>query len=69
MEKTKNYYKEKAQRIIEYANILSKKFITKEENGRGKDTREFKKGPGRMEKQGGIFSIGDRSGPSRSCHI
>ncbi|HSH34901.1 DUF2508 family protein [Schnuerera sp.] len=32
MEKSRNYYKEKAQRIIEYVDILSKKFKTKEKS-------------------------------------
>lgn len=43
MEKTKNYYKEKAQRIIEYANILSKKFINKEKTEEEKILENLKK--------------------------
>lgn len=43
MEKTKNYYKEKAQRIIEYANILSKKFITKEKTEEEKILENLKR--------------------------
>ena len=30
MDKSKDYYKERAQRVIEYVNILSKKLKTKE---------------------------------------
>jgi len=43
MDKSKNYYKEKAQRVIEYANILSKKFKTKEKTEEEKMLENLKK--------------------------
>ena len=42
MDKSKNYYKEKAQRVIEYANILSKNLKLRKKRRR-KDARKLKK--------------------------